>query len=202
MYRLQSLLESIYDQDENPGKIIIFIETKRKVELVSRYIRSFGVNCGVLHGDKSQGERDYVLREFRHGKSNILVATDVAARGLGNFSVSKEKNQMLTFSVIIQIRKKNTCLPFKWKTKIFFFSLIFFSLIITKIDQNGRHSSIMMFGEVQTDEIYVVVAFVCKSNGFLSTFLSANIFLLDVSRFTFWYARALSFGSSESVIVL
>lgn len=38
-----------------------------------------------MHGDKSQQERDYVLREFRNGKSNILVATDVAARGLGKF---------------------------------------------------------------------------------------------------------------------
>lgn len=36
-----------------------------------------------MHGDKSQQERDYVLREFRNGKSNILIATDVAARGLG-----------------------------------------------------------------------------------------------------------------------
>lgn len=35
-----------------------------------------------IHGDKSQSERDYVLRQFRSGKSNILVATDVAARGL------------------------------------------------------------------------------------------------------------------------
>lgn len=82
-FRLQRLLEQIYDTDENPGKIIIFIETKRRVEVVSRYIRSFGVNCGVLHGDKSQTERDFVLREFRSTKSNILVATDVAARGLG-----------------------------------------------------------------------------------------------------------------------
>lgn len=36
-----------------------------------------------MHGDKSQQERDYVLREFRHGSASILVATDVAARGLG-----------------------------------------------------------------------------------------------------------------------
>ncbi|KAJ8945334.1 hypothetical protein NQ318_009729 [Aromia moschata] len=35
-----------------------------------------------MHGDKSQQERDYVLREFRNGKASILVATDVAARGL------------------------------------------------------------------------------------------------------------------------
>lgn len=82
-FRLQSLLQSIYEKDEKPGKIIIFIETKRRVESISRYIRGFGVKCGTLHGDKSQNERDFVLREFRSDKSNILVATDVAARGLG-----------------------------------------------------------------------------------------------------------------------
>lgn len=78
-------MQEIYETDENPGKIIIFIETKRKVETITRFIRSFGVNCGSLHGDKSQPERDFVLREFRTGKSNILAATDVAARGLGEY---------------------------------------------------------------------------------------------------------------------
>lgn len=37
-----------------------------------------------IHGDKSQNERDWVLAEFRSGRAPILVATDVAARGLGN----------------------------------------------------------------------------------------------------------------------
>lgn len=80
--KLQALLESIYDTDDNPGKIIIFAETKVRVENVARFIRSFNVQCVAIHGDKSQSERDYVLRQFRSGKSNILVATDVAARGL------------------------------------------------------------------------------------------------------------------------
>ncbi|XP_070142393.1 ATP-dependent RNA helicase p62 isoform X2 [Drosophila kikkawai] len=80
--KLKSLLSDIYDTSENPGKIIIFVETKRRVDNLVRFIRSFGVRCGAIHGDKSQSERDFVLREFRSGKSNILVATDVAARGL------------------------------------------------------------------------------------------------------------------------
>jgi len=41
-----------------------------------------------MHGDKSQQDRDHVLNEFRNGKSPILVATDVAARGLGKFNFS------------------------------------------------------------------------------------------------------------------
>ncbi|XP_037815463.1 ATP-dependent RNA helicase p62 isoform X1 [Lucilia sericata] len=80
--KLKALLSEIYDTSENPGKIIIFVETKRRVDHLVRFIRSFGVRCGAIHGDKSQSERDFVLREFRSGKSNILVATDVAARGL------------------------------------------------------------------------------------------------------------------------
>lgn len=40
-----------------------------------------------MHGDKSQQDRDHVLNEFRNGKSPILVATDVAARGLGKFTI-------------------------------------------------------------------------------------------------------------------
>lgn len=39
-----------------------------------------------IHGDKAQPERDWVLNEFRSGKAPILVATDVAARGLGKLS--------------------------------------------------------------------------------------------------------------------
>ena len=42
-----------------------------------------------IHGDKKQEERDWVLKEFRAGKTQILVATDVAARGLGNISIAR-----------------------------------------------------------------------------------------------------------------
>lgn len=68
----------------DPGsKIIIFVETKKKVEGITNSIRRVGWPALCMHGDKSQQERDYVLREFRNGKSSIMVATDVAARGLG-----------------------------------------------------------------------------------------------------------------------
>lgn len=80
--KLQALLEQIYDTQQEVGKIIIFAETKARVESVARYIRSFNVHCVAIHGDKSQQERDFVLRQFRMGKAAILVATDVAARGL------------------------------------------------------------------------------------------------------------------------
>lgn len=49
---------------------------------ITKNIRKEGYQAISIHGDKSQPERDYVLSEFRNGKSSILVATDVAARGL------------------------------------------------------------------------------------------------------------------------
>jgi len=79
---LNSLLQEIGSNGEPGSKVIIFVETKKKVEGITRTIRRYGWAAVSMHGDKSQQERDYVLREFRNGKATILVATDVAARGL------------------------------------------------------------------------------------------------------------------------
>lgn len=64
------------------NKSIVFVETKKKVEDVLRIILREGYQSNSIHGDKSQNERDYVLENFRNGRIPILVATDVAARGL------------------------------------------------------------------------------------------------------------------------
>ncbi|XP_024996140.1 ATP-dependent RNA helicase-like protein DB10 isoform X2 [Cynara cardunculus var. scolymus] len=75
--RLEQILKS-----HKPGsKIIIFCSTKKMCDQLARNLtRQFG--AAAIHGDKSQGERDHVLSQFRTGKSPVLVATDVAARGL------------------------------------------------------------------------------------------------------------------------
>lgn len=78
--KLCNLLKEIGSDVNN--KIIIFVETKKKVDDITKAIRREGYAAISIHGDKSQPERDYVLTEFRTGKSSILVATDVAARGL------------------------------------------------------------------------------------------------------------------------
>lgn len=78
--KLCSLLKEIGSDGNN--KIIIFVETKKKVDDITKCIRREGYAAISMHGDKSQPERDFVLTEFRSGKSSILVATDVAARGL------------------------------------------------------------------------------------------------------------------------
>ncbi|XP_057983897.1 DEAD-box ATP-dependent RNA helicase 46 [Malania oleifera] len=74
-------LEQILRSQEPGSKIIIFCSTKKMCDQLSRNLtRQFG--AAAIHGDKSQGERDYVLNQFRTGRSPVLVATDVAARGL------------------------------------------------------------------------------------------------------------------------
>ncbi|VDO15790.1 unnamed protein product [Brugia timori] len=64
-------------------KTIIFVETKRKADDLTRWMRRDGWPALCIHGDKGQSERDWALSEFRSGKTPILLATDVAARGLG-----------------------------------------------------------------------------------------------------------------------
>ncbi|CAH1170014.1 unnamed protein product [Phaedon cochleariae] len=78
--KLSTLLKEIMAEKEN--KTIIFIETKRKVDDITRKMKRDGWPAVCIHGDKSQQERDWVLQDFRNNKAPILVATDVAARGL------------------------------------------------------------------------------------------------------------------------
>jgi len=62
--------------------MLIFCNTKRKVEEVTDELKAYGHNPISLHGDKTQRDRTEVMSKFRNGKANILVATDVAARGI------------------------------------------------------------------------------------------------------------------------
>ncbi|XVF16386.1 hypothetical protein REPUB_Repub10bG0026900 [Reevesia pubescens] len=74
-------LEQILRSQEPGSKIIIFCSTKKMCDQLARNLSR---QCGAaaIHGDKSQADRDYVLNQFRSGRSPVLVATDVAARGL------------------------------------------------------------------------------------------------------------------------
>ncbi|XP_058457162.1 uncharacterized protein LOC131434457 [Malaya genurostris] len=78
--KLMKLLTEISAESET--KTIVFVETKRRVDDITRVINRNGWRAVSIHGDKSQQERDYVLNGFRNGRQGILVATDVAARGL------------------------------------------------------------------------------------------------------------------------
>jgi ATP-dependent RNA helicase DDX5/DBP2 len=90
-------LEKIMEDKDN--KILIFTGTKRVADDITRFLRQDGwpalcilprspeLNTAnissAIHGDKQQNERDWVLNEFKTGKSPIMVATDVASRGIG-----------------------------------------------------------------------------------------------------------------------
>ncbi|WP_395241714.1 helicase-related protein, partial [Salmonella sp. s51933] len=76
--KLSKLLEEIMGEKEN--KTLIFTETKRRADELTRNLRRDGWPCMCIHGDKSQPERDWVLNEFRSGNAPILIATDVASR--------------------------------------------------------------------------------------------------------------------------
>ncbi|KAF6260245.1 DEAD-domain-containing protein [Scenedesmus sp. NREL 46B-D3] len=64
------------------GLTLVFVETKRGADQLEDYLLRQNLPATSIHGDKSQGEREMALRAFRSGKCRILVATDVAARGL------------------------------------------------------------------------------------------------------------------------
>jgi len=67
---------------ESPELAIIFGRTKRRVDELSEALQKRGYSADGLHGDLSQNQRDTVMRKFRDGSIDVLVATDVAARGL------------------------------------------------------------------------------------------------------------------------
>ncbi|TNF69220.1 MAG: DEAD/DEAH box helicase, partial [Bacteroidetes bacterium] len=69
--------------DANPGIFsVIFCRTKRDTQRVAEKLIEDGYNAGALHGDLSQNQRDMVMGAFRKKQSQLLVATDVAARGI------------------------------------------------------------------------------------------------------------------------
>lgn len=63
-------------------KTLIFCETKRNTEKLSKDLATRGFRTDAMHGNKSQGQRQRALRKFKAGEVTILVATDVAARGI------------------------------------------------------------------------------------------------------------------------
>ncbi|KAM0234424.1 hypothetical protein ACHAPO_006309 [Fusarium lateritium] len=78
--RMIKHMEKVMENKEN--KILIFVGTKRVADEITRFLRQDGWPALSIHGDKQQNERDWVLDQFKTGKSPIMVATDVASRGI------------------------------------------------------------------------------------------------------------------------
>jgi ATP-dependent RNA helicase DeaD len=79
-------------RSERPTQAIVFVRTKIRCEQLFRKLRDGGMNVKALHGDMSQGARDGVMLGFKGGRVPILVATDVAARGLDISTVTHVVN--------------------------------------------------------------------------------------------------------------
>ncbi|XP_047069940.1 DEAD-box ATP-dependent RNA helicase 53-like [Lolium rigidum] len=80
-YGKSSILGPLIKEHANGGKCIVFTQTKREADRLA-YAMGRSYACQALHGDISQNQRERTLSGFRDGRFNILVATDVAARGL------------------------------------------------------------------------------------------------------------------------
>ena len=63
-------------------RVIIFVGSKLKVKEINRSLRQMKVNCGEMHSDLDQAERDDVMHRFKSGQLDVLVATDIVARGI------------------------------------------------------------------------------------------------------------------------
>jgi ATP-dependent RNA helicase DeaD len=73
---------------EKPSSAIIFCRTKREVDELTQKLQSLGYPAEALHGDLSQSQRDRVMARFRRNQAELLIATDVAARGIDVENVS------------------------------------------------------------------------------------------------------------------
>ena len=67
---------------ESASQVLIFCKTKRRSDSVGEHLNRTGIRAAVIHGNKSQGARTRALGDFKTGRVNVLVATDLAARGL------------------------------------------------------------------------------------------------------------------------
>jgi ATP-dependent RNA helicase DeaD len=85
--RKNELLERLLKREE-PEQAIIFCRTKRGTDRLYRQLSRTFSDCGSMHGDMQQRERDSVLQRLRDGKLRILVATDVVGRGIDISTIS------------------------------------------------------------------------------------------------------------------
>ena len=84
-------------ETEKTNKCIIFCRMKREVDRLTEHLQALGFNASGLHGDLEQMDREIVIKAYRRGQTKIMVATDVAARGLDVKDVTHVFNYHIPF---------------------------------------------------------------------------------------------------------
>ena len=77
----KKLLVDVLRQEEDRS-VLVFSRTKHGADNISRILKKAGIQSEAIHGDKSQGQRQRALTDFKSGKIKVMVATDIAARGI------------------------------------------------------------------------------------------------------------------------
>lgn len=75
------IIQSLF-QDQTPERVIIFASSKLKVKEVTQAFKRMKLNVGEMHSDLEQSQRKQIMREFKSGRINILIATDIVSRGI------------------------------------------------------------------------------------------------------------------------
>ncbi len=83
----QELLVALL-KEKGTERVIVFTRTKQAADSCARRLKEAGIHADSIHSDKPQGKRDKALRDFRNGAIDVLVATDVLARGIDVTDVS------------------------------------------------------------------------------------------------------------------
>ena len=85
--------------EQNAGNMLVFARTKHRTDRVARTLRNAGHAVQRLHSDRSQSQRREALEGFRGGRYRILVATDIAARGIDVADIQRVINYDLPHTV-------------------------------------------------------------------------------------------------------
>lgn len=78
----EKLPQLIHELNTRQGSVLVFVRTKHGAERLAKQLKMYGVKVNALHGDLRQSRRTQVLNAFREGTLRVLIATDVAARGI------------------------------------------------------------------------------------------------------------------------
>ena len=75
------IIQSLF-KDQTPERVIVFASSKLKVKEVTKAFKKMNLNVGEMHSALEQSQRDQIMHEFKNGRINILVATDIVSRGI------------------------------------------------------------------------------------------------------------------------